>query len=129
MPTFSRRSLEKLDTCNSKLQEIAKEAIEIVDFSVLHGHRAKDQQNRLYKEGRSRLEWPLSKHNSWPSKAYDLAPWPINWKDEKRFFQLAVVILFLAQKNKVALRWGGAWKGRPNKEGEFNDLGHFELLD
>ena len=129
MPKFSQTSLSRLDTCNPKLSEIAKEAIEYYDFKVLCGHRVKVEQDKLCADGFSTKKWPNSRHNSWPSKAFDLAPWPIDWEDEKRFFQLAVVILFIARKRKVRLRWGGAWKGYPNRKGELNDLGHFELLD
>ena len=129
MPSFSKLSLSRLSTCNVLLQDIAKEAIEYVDFSVLCGHRHKEMQEKAFREGKSTKQWPSSKHNSWPSKAFDLAPWPTDWEDEGRFFQLAVVILFVARKRGVSLRWGGAWKGYPNRKGELNDLGHFELLD
>uniref|UniRef100_A0A6H1ZBG9 Putative peptidase n=1 Tax=viral metagenome TaxID=1070528 RepID=A0A6H1ZBG9_9ZZZZ len=128
MPRFSQKSLEILSTCDPLLREIALEAIEIVDFSVLWGYRLKDRQDELFAEGFSDKKWPFSKHNHWPSRAIDVAPWPIDWEDEKRFFDLAIVILFLALKKNIPLRWGGAWKGVPNKKGQLNDLGHFELL-
>ena len=74
MPVFGKRSLQKLETCDPRLQEICKEAIKVMDFTVLCGHRAEDEQNRVYNEGKSKLQWPKSKHNSKPSIAIDLAP-------------------------------------------------------
>lgn len=128
MFTFSKASLERLSTCNPLLQEIAKEAIEYVDFSILCGHRHKEMQDKAQREGKSTKRWPSSTHNTWPSRAFDVAPWPIDWEDEKRFFQLAIVVLFLALRNNTPVRWGGAWDGVPNKKGQLNDLGHFELM-
>jgi len=129
MPRFSQMSFSRLSTCNPLLQVIAEEAIKMVDFSVLCGHRHKEMQDKAFREGKSTKKWPSSKHNCWPSKAFDVAPYPIDWEDEKRFFQLAIVILFIALKNNTSVRWGGAWDGFPNRKGELNDLGHFELLD
>ena len=129
MPRFSQTSLSTLSTCNPLLKKIAKEAITTVDFSILCGHRTKDWQDKAFREGKSTKKWPSSKHNSWPSKAFDIAPWPIDWEDEKRFFQLAIVILFIALEKNIPVRWGGAWDGVPNKKGQLNDLGHFELLE
>ena len=129
MPYFSKTSLERLASCNPLLQKIANEGIRYVDFSILCGHRHKEMQDMAFREEKSTKKWPSSKHNSWPSKAFDVAPWPIDWEDEKRFFQLAIVILFIALEKNIPVRWGGAWKGFPNRKGELNDLGHFELLE
>ena len=127
MAKFSEKSLQKLDTCSPLLREVAKEAIKVVDFSVLWGHRPKNVQDRLFEEGHSRLRWPHSRHNSWPSHAFDLAPWPIDWEDRERFFFLGGVIVGIGEEKGVPLRWGGAWSGSFNEEGELDDLGHFEL--
>lgn len=129
MPRFSEKSLERLDTCSPLLRDIANEAIKIVDFSVVWGHRLKNQQDSLFSEGFSKVKWPRSKHNSWPSRAYDLVPWPVNWDDRERFFFLAGVIMTIASRKDIPLRWGGAWNGSFNRKGDFDDLAHFELLD
>lgn len=130
MPRFSQSSLSKLSTCSPFLQQIAQEAIVYVDFKVVYGHRTKDAQDRLFKTGFSQVSWPSSRHNEWPSRAFDLVPWPEEWKaPDKLFFFLAGTILSIAKGKKISLRWGGAWKGTFNKKGDFNDLAHFELLD
>lgn len=127
MPRFSKRSLDRLSTCLPILQEIAKEAIEVVDFSVIWGHRVKVDQDKAVREGFSDAIWPTSKHNSWPARAFDLVPWPIDWNDRERFFFLAGIILTIARDRGTSLRWGGAWNGSFNVEGQRDDLAHFEL--
>jgi len=129
MPRFSRKSLARLSTCLPVLQEIATDAIEVVDFSVVWGHRVKVDQDRMVREGFSRAVWPTSKHNNWPARAFDLAPWPIDWEDRERFFFLAATVLSIARSRGILLRWGGAWSGQLNKDGDFDDLAHYELLD
>ena len=129
MPRFSNRSHGCLSTCLPSLEGIAKEAIKVVDFSVLWGHRVKVDQDKMVKKGFSKASWPTSKHNAWPARAFDLAPWPIDWNDRERFFFLAGIILTIARSREVGIRWGGAWSGQLNKDGDFDDLAHFELLD
>ena len=129
MPRFSRKSLARLSTCLPLLQEVAKEAIEVVDFSVIWGHRVKVDQDRMVMDGLSRAPWPTSKHNSWLARAFDLAPWPIDWKNRERFFFLAGIVLSIARSRGASLRGGGAWSGQLNKKDGFDDLAHFELLD
>lgn len=129
MPRFGKKSLSILSTCSPPLQEIAKEAIEVVDFSVIWGHRVKVDQDKFVRDGFSDTPWPTSKHNSWPSRAFDIVPWPIDWEDRERFFYLAGVVLTIARNKEISLRWGGAWKGSFNKPGQRDDLAHFELLD
>ena len=75
MPSFSQRSLTELETCHDELQLVAREAIEITDFSVIHGHRTQRQQNELFDKGYSKLRWPDSKHNLTPSHAVDVIPY------------------------------------------------------
>lgn len=127
MPKFSKSSEEKLSTCHYMLQVMCKEAIQIMDFKVIWGHRNKEQQNSLYPKFTTK-KFPDSKHNSDPSLAIDLAPYPIDWSDLPRFYILAGVMLALAKRNNVKLRWGGDWDGDGDlSDQKFNDLGHFEI--
>jgi len=107
-------------------------AIQIMDFSVLEGHRGKDLQNLYYDQGKSKLRFPDGKHNSNPSLAVDLAPYPIDWNDSKRFILLAGVVLGCAHALGVKMRWGGWWQGDISKYKKgaqsFNDLPHYEVL-
>ena len=129
MPKFSERSLKALSTCNPKIQEIAFTAIKLVDFSVIWGYRDQENQNKFFKEGLSKAEWPKSKHNSWLSEAIDVIPYPSGWEDRERFFFLAGMFLAIAKERSIKLVWGGAWTGFFNSKEMFDDLAHFELKD
>jgi peptidoglycan L-alanyl-D-glutamate endopeptidase CwlK len=106
------------------------ESLAIMDFTVVCGHRSEELQNKAFKEGRSKLEWPYSKHNRTPSLAVDIAPYPIDWNDKERFYFLAGVMKAMAYKHDIGIRWGGDWKGDNDfKNNSFNDLVHFELIN
>ena len=81
MPVFGKASLKELSECDARLQEIANEAIKYFDFSVLEGHRNERDQNIAYAKGLSKLKWPFGNHNASPSRAMDLAPFPIDWSE------------------------------------------------
>lgn len=120
MAIFSKASQDKLSTCDSRLQEICNEAIKEYDFVVLCGHRDKEAQDLAFAQGNSKLEWPKSNHNTAPSVAVDLAPYPIDWKNLQRFRDLAAVMHKVAASKNIPLVWGGEWK-------TFKDFPHFEL--
>lgn len=48
----------------------------------MEGHRDEDRQNKLFEEGKTKVKWPDSKHNTSPSKASDSAPYPLDWRCE-----------------------------------------------
>ena len=130
MPTFGNKSKEKLLTCDQKLQLVCWEAIALMDFTVLDGHRNEETQNKLFEEGKSKLRWPDSKHNIYLSRAIDVAPYPIDWEDKERFYMLAGIMFGVADRHRIKLRWGGDWDGDFSfKDQSFNDLPHFELID
>lgn len=130
MPSFGKRSLQELETLDERLQEILIEAIQYFDFTILCGHRNEEDQNKAYNKGRSKLQWPESKHNSYPSIAVDLAPYPLNWENLNRFYYLMGFIRGLAISKGLNLRFGGDW----DRDGEitdnnFNDLPHIEIVE
>ena len=86
MPKFSEKSLAFLNTCDPKLQDIFLEIIEYFDISILCGERNEKEQTDAYNSRASQLKYPYSKHNKKPSLAVDVAPYPIDWHDPKRFF-------------------------------------------
>jgi len=138
---FGVRSLERLNTCDPALQYVIWEAmsLDLVDFTVLVGHRDQAAQEEAFFKGASKLRWPDSKHNSLPSLAIDIAPWPIRWgdvgsptrvKDIGRFYKLAGIVLATSRQLQVPIRWGGNWKMDGNVYGQtFDDLVHFELTN
>jgi len=122
MPSFGKKSQERLAELDPRLQRILTAVIQHTDFTILCGHRPKVEQDAAVAAGNSKLPWPLSKHNQKPSLAVDVAPWPVDWQDTKRFAYLAGAIMQEAQSLGIRLAWGGHWKG-------LVDMPHFELLN
>ena len=128
MPSFGKSSLERLKTCDPKLQAVLNEAIKYVNFSVTCGHRDKAEQDKAVAEGNSKTPWPTSKHNSLPSQAVDVAPYPLAWNDSEAFTLLAGVIYGVACTMGVQLRLGIDWDGDLSvTEHGFKDRPHIEL--
>ena len=119
---FSSHSLKQLKTCDAALREICNRAIAEYDFSVICGYRNEADQNYAFDNGFSRLKFPQSKHNHCPSRAVDLAPYPIIWSDPIRFVELSKVIKRIAYELMIPLTWGGDWP-------KFIDMAHYELTD
>ncbi len=130
MAKLSDKSKGLLSGCDIRLQKICCRAIEIIDFTVITGYRTKEEQDKAFSEGNSKLPWPQGKHNKYPSAAIDIAPYPIDWSDSSRFILLAGVMLGIAAVEGVKLRWGGDWDSDFNlKENKFDDFGHFEIVE
>lgn len=129
MPVFSALSEQRLSTCAQPLQDLLREAIKHVDFTVIYGHRGKEDQDDAYRSGASTLKWPLSKHNQLPSLAVDVAPYPIDWNDTARFARLFGFIERIAQEKGIKIRWGGDWNGNyRTKDERLVDMPHIELV-
>lgn len=130
MPYFSERSKLILETCHPKLIQVVTVAIEDFDFSVISGHRGEEEQNLLRDSGASHLGWPDSKHNREPGEAVDVAPYPIDWSNTKRFILLGGYLLAIGKMLNIKLRWGGDWDGDfIMTDQNFHDLPHFELME
>lgn len=137
MPAFSLTSRGRLDSCHPDLIRVMERVIEVIDFSVLYGHRSVEVQQNLYAQGRTvpgqivtNIDGvrKLSKHNHSPSLAVDVAPYPIDWEDHDRFLVLGGFVMATARELGIGLRWGNDWDSDWNyKEHSFRDLPHFEL--
>lgn len=129
---FGRASTGRMAMLSYDLQWVLREALalEIIDFSVACTYRNEEDQNRAYREGKSRVRWPNGKHNRNPSEAVDAVPY-INGKmswNKLHCCVLAGVILAVAKKLGVRVRWGGNWDmdSEPITDQDFQDLTHFE---
>lgn len=136
MPHFSNRSMDRLQTCDTRIVRICLTAIEHYDFTVICGHRGEKEQNEMVTLNRSKLNYPHSKHNEFPSHAVDLAPYSkrpphIMWQDRESFFYLAGLIMAISiELFGVKIRWGGDFGQDYNfKNDRFIDLPHFEIDD
>lgn len=130
MPKFSRKSEDKLFTCAAPLQLVFLEVIREYDCTVLCGHRSKKKQDEAFRTGHSKLCFPNSCHNSKPSMAIDVAPYPIDWNDTKRFYHFGGYVLGCAAALGWRLRWGGDWDSDFDlNDQSFMDLVHFEFIE
>lgn len=120
MPKFSIKSMQKLSSCDGKLQVLFYEVIKEIDCTIICGYRGKKEQNIAFAEGNSKLQYPNSRHNTYPSQAVDVAPYPIDWKDIKRFKDLSKVVFKHAAILGIDIEWGGDWK-------KFKDYPHYQL--
>lgn len=132
MPNFSPASMSKLLTCDTRLQKALSLAIKSVDFTVTCGHRTETDQNAAFASGVSKLKWPDSKHNSYPSLAVDIAPCvggKIDWKDADRFKNVGFFILGILAAQGVEARLGGDWdRDFSTTDEKFVDLPHIEIV-
>ena len=129
MPSFGSKSRQQLQTCNSDLQKVFNEVIRYVDCSVLEGHRDERTQDRLFEEGKTKVQYPMGRHNSNPSRAVDVVPYPVDWNDRERFHLFAGFVLGIARSMGIKLRWGGDWNMNFEvDDNKFDDFPHFELI-
>ncbi|MCK9429417.1 MAG: M15 family peptidase [Candidatus Omnitrophica bacterium] len=132
MPTFSKSSLDKLITCDPKLQKLFNEVIKYFDCVVVFGHRGKEDQDKAFAEGNSKVQWPNGKHNTVPSKAIDVAPFingKISW-DSKQCLYFGGIVKGIATMLGIDIRYGGDWDSDNDvTDNKFNDLVHVELKE
>jgi len=136
MNKYGSKSLENLRTCHVDLQVLFEEVVKNFDNTILEGHRNQEGQDKAFEEGKTQLKWPFGKHNSFPSKAVDAIPYPIDWNDTARIHYFAGYVLGIAQRlldeGKIThqIRWGGDWNRNHHvKDNKFDDLVHFEIVE
>ena len=128
MPHFGKKSKERLATCHEDLQKVFNEVIKVVDCSVLEGHRDERRQEQLFSEGKTKVHYPMGRHNSKPSRAVDVVPYPVDWKYRERFHLFSGFVLGVASGMGITLRWGGDWNMNFEvDDNKFDDFPHFEL--
>jgi len=135
---LSEYSLERLRTCDDRLQQIVRIVSAYYDVRVLEGARSWSRQRVLLAEDKTKLGPGKSKHNpptegdvDWKSLAVDVVPYPIDWKDAKRFIYLAGLMIATGKSLGVELRWGGNWDMDQTiiDDQSFDDLPHFEIWE
>lgn len=137
MPFFSQQSLLRLAECHPDLQRVFKTVIETMDCTILVGHRGESDQNKAVAEGKSKLKFPMSKHNSEPSMAVDAAPHPLpDWKNVNDFLYFGGYVMGVAdllyEQGMIThkIRFGGDWnKNGRVSDNRFMDAVHFEIVN
>jgi peptidoglycan L-alanyl-D-glutamate endopeptidase CwlK len=129
MARFGRRSLSRLENVHPLLVDWAFELVTIMDCTIVSGVRTLTEQRRLVEVGASRTMDSLHiiQADSY-GHALDIAPYPIDWKDLKRFYILAGIGIALARKMNIPIHWGGDWDNDMEFDDQtFFDFGHWEI--
>jgi len=153
MPEYSKKSSEKLNTCHLDLQKIFKFIVKHFDNTILEGYRDEEKQNYYYKKKKSKVKFPLGKHNKLPSEAVDSIPYPIDWRFEgallnairkganeteiieiveniERWFMYVGFVRGVAAHMGIKIRCGADWNSNNIvSDQKFDDLPHFELIE
>lgn len=134
MASFGETSTSRLELAHPDLVVICYDVIPYYDFSVLETYRSDERQDELFNtilpngQRLSTKRAGESKHNSTPSRAIDLAPFPIDWDNPKRFYLLAGMLFQAAAARHIDIRWGGDWdRDWDHTDQTLFDLPHFEL--
>lgn len=124
---FSKKSLEKINNpkVHPKIKLLLLEAIKTtpIDFTVIETVRTVELQKLYFKQGTTRTMKSRhipSTNKSGLCEAVDIAPYPINWGDTKRFITLSEHIKKVAKELNINIAYGGDWK-------TFKDYPHYEL--
>ena len=132
MASFGRTSTKRLRTCHPSLQKLFNEVVKHFDCSIICGHRNEEEQDKVFYDGKSKVQFPNSKHNSTPSRAVDVAPY-INGKvcwDKEQLYCFAFFVWGTAIQMGIKIRLGADWDGDGNiKDQTFFDRPHFELVE
>lgn len=138
MNNWSNKSQAVFDTLHIDLKTLTSRVLQIHDCSLLWGHRDKDTQNALFDDGKSKVRYPDSKHNTLPSEAVDMIPYRKGldpYGDDGYTTYFCGIVLGVAEQlrqeghMRYAIRWGGSWTTERNhKFARFFDAYHFELF-
>lgn len=113
--SLGKHSRELLATCDPELIRLVEAVAEDIDHrpglhvhdvTVICGHRGEADQDAAFAKGNSKLRFPHSKHNSYPSLAVDLAPYPIDWSARglPAFAELRVRVQAVADDLGIRIR-------------------------
>lgn len=121
--TLTKASAKKLATCHPDLIKLIQSVADRTPIVVICGHRSEKEQNAAFASGHSKLQYPKSRHNTYPSQAVDIAPLvdgKINWQNGKAFGALSIMVKQQARILGTPIEWGGDWKA-------FKDEPHYQL--
>ena len=125
MYRWGKKSKSMIETCDERLQKMADMMLARSEFdlTITCGHRNEKDQNWAFVNGKSKARFGQSKHNTYPSQAIDIVPYPIpkNWDpNDRRWQEMALNAMWCAGKLGFEITWGGSFKS-------LSDKPHFEL--
>jgi len=131
MYAFSKTSLARLANLHPDLRRVYHRAMsyQIMDFTILETVRSQAQANENAAKGVGIKNSKHLRQADGFAHACDALPYPIDWKDTKRFNVLAGLLLAAAKEEGVKVRWGGNFDGDNDfHDNSLEDLPHLELM-
>ena len=124
MAKFGNKSLKELSTCHIDIQLIFNTVVEYFDISIIEGTRTEETQHNHWQKGRElkgihldpkvRDNWEVvnesnivthkdgyekeSRHQTFPSVAVDVVPYPSMWADKDEAIKLIGIVNFVQDK-------------------------------
>lgn len=123
---MNKTSRDKLATCHPGLIRLAIAVNNVYPIQCICGYRNDADQERAFREGKSKLPPGKSKHNQRPSLAADFVPDPdrkastIDWMDVKAFETMCLVFEQKAEELDIKIRLG--------RDFSLKDYPHIELV-
>lgn len=146
MNQYGAGSLAARKGVHPDLLKVFDRVLEHYDHSITCGVRDRVEQERLFREGKSKLsgDSPNARHVLQEGQKYglamDVAPFPVIYPENgktpqerqkllARFYYFAGYVMRVADELGVKLRWGGDWDGDKDfRDNTFDDLVHYELI-
>ena len=136
---FGKRSLQKLAHVDPKLKELCEDVLEIsqIDFAIVHGYRTPEEQNELYKKGRSSKDGYNKKSMHQLKKAIDFVPifsGKQRWDAWESAAYIAGLFSAIARFKSIQIRSGALWSSfklieeNTKENGGLRDHWHLEIL-
>lgn len=139
---FSKNSIENLLNIDRRLVDIIFDVANHIDMKIVYGYRTPEEQNRLFKAGKSSKDGYSRKSEHQSGMAVDILPLPKNvnmydgkdrdndtrWSYFVGFFQATA--LKLGHKTRVGWKWRidpMDVMARPIRENTLVDMNHIEL--
>jgi len=122
---WGKASKKRLEECDLRLQALCNRMLSESEFdlTITCGHRGKDEQEKAFKEGKSKAHFGQSKHNSFPSRAVDIMPYPVNWDvDDVRWPKMVALAYESARIIGIKIRCGYFFK-------DLKDCPHIEIYE
>ena len=137
---FGKRSLQKLAHVDPRLKELCIDVLEIsqIDFAIVHGYRTPEEQNELYKKGKSSKDGYIKKSMHQLKKAIDFVPifeMKQRWDAWQSAAYIAGLFTAVAKSKNLRGRTGALWSSfklieeNTKENNGILDSWHYEILD
>jgi peptidoglycan LD-endopeptidase CwlK len=111
------------DSLHPELKAIIDQVSKYFDIALIGGYRGPESQEKF-----GRKKFPNSKHNTCPSEAVDLLPYPINRENLLQIAYLAGHIKMTAHLMGLKILWGSEKYMLSGRIKNYSYVHHFELV-